>query len=93
MIEAGDCFRFIRGAENHLWFVLTDPRLDPNRILIANFTTWRPYHDQSCILAAGEHAFIHHRTCVNAAGREGQAHPGVGGGGRSAEEGTQDRAR
>jgi hypothetical protein len=48
--------------------VISDPTIDPQRVLIINFTTRRKDSDPACILQAGEHPFVHHETCVNYAG-------------------------
>jgi hypothetical protein len=63
-MRAGDTFRLV-GSDVHLWMILSDPEIDPARVLLVNFTTWRSYHDQACVLEGGEHPFVHHRTCVN----------------------------
>jgi hypothetical protein len=64
-MRAGDSFRFVGMRDTHLWIILSDPEIDPERILIVNLTTWKDYHDQACVLDGGEHPFVHHRTCVN----------------------------
>jgi hypothetical protein len=64
-MRAGDVFRFIGIADIHVWMVISDPRRDPSRVLIVNFSTWEPHLDQACILDAGEHPFIVHRTVIN----------------------------
>ena len=48
--------------------MISDPAVDPEKILIVNFTTSRADSDKACILQAGEHPFVHHETCVNYAG-------------------------
>ena len=45
--------------------IVSDPDKDPSRVLIVNFTSWKPYHDLTLVLEGGEHRFIRHRTCVN----------------------------
>jgi hypothetical protein len=64
-VRAGDTFLFVREEPRHLWTIISDPELDPERVLIVNFTSWQAYHDQSCVLEGGVHPFVHHRTCVN----------------------------
>jgi hypothetical protein len=63
-MKAGDTF-LLQLADEHLWVVISDPSLNPQRVLVVNFTTWRQYHDQACILDRGDHPFVRHRTCVN----------------------------
>ena len=70
-MNAGDTFRIPEpgtSLDSHLWVVISDPAVDPVRVLIVNFTTRRQDSDHACILQAGEHPFVHHETCVNYAG-------------------------
>jgi hypothetical protein len=70
-MNAGDTFRVPEpgtSLDSHLWVVISDPAVDPQRVLIVNFTTRREDSDPACILQAGEHPFVHHETCVNYAG-------------------------
>src|SRR3954463_12349845 len=45
--------------------IISDPARDLQKILIVNFTTWEPHLDQACVVEAGEHPFVVHRTVVN----------------------------
>ena len=67
MLSRGDTFvnNARGGLPSHLWIVLSDPALDPDQVVIVNVTTWKEYHDQTCILDAGDHPFLKHRSCVN----------------------------
>ena len=70
-MNAGDTFRIPQpgtSLDSHLWVVISDPALDPDKILIVNFTTSRADSDKACVLQAGEHPFVKHETCVNYAG-------------------------
>jgi hypothetical protein len=70
-MKAGDAFRIPEpgtSLDSHLWVVISDPSIDPQRVLVVNFTTRRKDSDPACILQAGEHPFVHHETCVNYAG-------------------------
>lgn len=60
-MKAGATFHF----DNHLWMVISDPDQDAEKVLIVNFTTWRPRCDPACIVNPGEHPFINRQTCVN----------------------------
>ena len=65
MAELGDTFLLADvGINNHLFILISDPALDPARIVTANFTSWRADKDQSCIVEVGEHRFIKRRSCV-----------------------------
>lgn len=50
--------------DKHLWVVLSDPAIDPERILIVNVTSHKPHHDQTCLLEAGEHPWLKWRSCI-----------------------------
>ncbi len=63
-MEAGDTF--IRGdADKHLWVVLSDPKIDRERVLVVNLTTLDARKEKACLLRRGEHSWISHDTCVN----------------------------
>ncbi len=49
--------------DSHLWMVISDPN-QGDRCLIVNFTSWRVDKDQACVVEAGEHPYIKHKTCV-----------------------------
>lgn len=66
-MKIGDTF-YLRGPENprpHLWIVLSDPGIDPDRVLIVNLTSDSATTDRTCILNDGDHPCISHPTCVN----------------------------
>lgn len=66
MPDLGDTFLLTNPAINsHLFILLSDPRRDPDRIVTASFTTWRPDKDLSCVVEPGEHPFIRRRSCVH----------------------------
>jgi hypothetical protein len=70
-MNAGDTFLIpLPGTslDSHLWVVISDPNIDPDKVLIVNSTTQRADSDPACVLQAGEHPFVHHATCVNYAG-------------------------
>lgn len=64
-MRAGDTFQFVGTADKHLWMVISDPGIDPDRVLIVNFTSWDRLIDQACIVEANEHPFVAHKTYVN----------------------------
>jgi hypothetical protein len=64
-VRAGDTFLVALVADEHLWMVISDPEIDPQRVLMVNFSSWKPYHDQACIVEPGEHPFVIRRSCVN----------------------------
>lgn len=66
MAKLGDTFRLAnRDIDSHLFIIISDPALDPDRFVTANFTSWRADKDQSCIVEIGEHRFIKVRSCVD----------------------------
>jgi hypothetical protein len=64
-VTSGQTFLPVDGADDHLWIVISDTTQDPDELVIVCLLSWRPYHDQACVLHAGEHPFIKHDTCVN----------------------------
>jgi hypothetical protein len=51
----------------HLWFIISYPKISPEEIVIVNLTTWqdnRIGQDASCILETGEHPFIKHKSFI-----------------------------
>jgi hypothetical protein len=64
-IEPGCSFQFAgRFKDDHLWFVVSDCRSNPGEVLILNVSTWREWSDPSCILNAGDHSFVSHKSCI-----------------------------
>lgn len=64
-MKAGDTFYLgSHEDEPHLRVVISDPLLDSQRVLIVNFTSWKYFHDQSCVVEAGEHPRISRKSCV-----------------------------
>ena len=45
--------------------VISDPLLDPENIVIVNFTTWRTDKDQACVVEQNEHNWLNHKSCIN----------------------------
>ncbi len=64
-MKAGDVFRLDGVADIHCWTIISDPVIDPDRVLLVNFTSYDAFADQACILDVGDHPFFTHRTCVN----------------------------
>ncbi len=70
-MQAGETFRSTPRAptkDRHLWIIASEPSADPEHVLIVNVTTYEPGKDDSCVLEAGEHPFITHKSCVRYAG-------------------------
>jgi hypothetical protein len=62
-VQAGDTF-LVAPPYNHLYVVCSDPVADPAHVLLVSLTTFRPKEETCCLIAAGEHPFVKHRTCV-----------------------------
>jgi hypothetical protein len=62
-VRAGDTF-LVAHPYNHLYVVCSEPEIDPTRVLIVSFTTFKPKEETCCIVAAGEHPFIKHKSCI-----------------------------
>ena len=69
MFHAGSSF-FIPN-DRHLWFVLSDPEIDPQSVVYVNLTSYSPppapqnaRNDPACIWTLGDHPFVEHPTCV-----------------------------
>jgi len=66
MAKLGDTFLLANPQINsHLFIIISDPAQDSNRIVMANFTSWRADKDQSCIVEVGDHRFITRRSCLH----------------------------
>lgn len=64
-MNAGDAFRWSFGG--HSWVVISDPALDPERVLVVNFTVYTHsarWQDPACVLEPGDHPFLSKRTSV-----------------------------
>lgn len=66
MAELGGTFRFANTEiDEHLHIIISDPALNPDKIVTANFTSWRGDKDQSCVVEVGEHPQITKRSCID----------------------------
>jgi hypothetical protein len=63
-VQAGDTFVLVGAADRHLWVILSDPGLDPDRVLFVSLTSHDVTKEDVCLIAAGEHPFVQHQTCV-----------------------------
>ena len=64
-MKAGDAFH-INNEEfsGHLWFVVSDPDINDEEIVIANVTTWYPLKGNDCELFEGDHPFIDKKSVI-----------------------------
>ena len=68
-IEAGGAFTCkddsFTGDDQHLWIIVSDPRLFPDCVVIVNLSSsTNKTYDPACALKAGDHPFITHATFV-----------------------------
>jgi hypothetical protein len=53
-----------RNVDSHLWVVISDPDAYPDAVLVVNLTTYTFDHEGVCLISAGEHPWVRHKTCV-----------------------------
>ena len=64
-MRAGDTFFLWReAADEHLWVIISDPAVDPGRVLFVSMTSYDVSKENACLIAAGEHPFVTNRTCI-----------------------------
>ncbi len=51
------------GSPEHLWVVAAGPTTQ-GEFVIFNLTSWREGCDESCVVQAGEHPFIAHKSVI-----------------------------
>jgi hypothetical protein len=64
-MKAGDVYRFTKSADVHRWVVISDPVIDPERVLCVNITSYDPREDQACCLEPADHPSLTCRSLVN----------------------------
>ena len=64
-MEAGDTFYLPdKAADGHLWIVISDPRKNPDRVLLVSMTSYDVDSEDVCLIDAGEHPRVKHKTCI-----------------------------
>jgi hypothetical protein len=65
-MEAGDTFYLPdESADGHLWIVISDPRKNANRVLLVSMTSHDVSKEHACLIDAGEHPNVTHKTCIS----------------------------
>lgn len=44
--------------------IVSDPEIDPRRVLLLSLTTYRDGKEDVCLIERGQHPFVRHTTCV-----------------------------
>lgn len=67
MIEIGATFiaKPPSSKKEHLYIVISDPASTKGLVVFVNITSFSEKKDQQCVLEAGDHVFIKHRSVVN----------------------------
>ncbi|HEX8199182.1 MAG TPA: hypothetical protein VF590_01750 [Isosphaeraceae bacterium] len=64
-MQAGDSFFLDGVAERHLWVIISDPTVNPERVLFVSMTSFDVTKEDVCLLDAGDHSFVKHKTCID----------------------------
>jgi hypothetical protein len=64
-MKAGDTFFLAGGAaDRHLRVIISDPAIDPERVLFVSLTSYDLTKEDVCLLDVGDHPFVKHKTYV-----------------------------
>jgi hypothetical protein len=64
-MEAGNTFYLPdKSAYGHLWIVISDPKKNPDRVLLVSMTSYDVDKEDVCLIEAGEHPKVKHKTCI-----------------------------
>lgn len=64
-VKPGDTFIFKdTPTTEHLWMIVTNTSHPSGKVVIVNFTGWRDYHCQCCVVMPGDHPFVVKKTSV-----------------------------
>lgn len=64
-MNAGDTF-FLKGgaADRHLRVIISDPNIDPDRVIFVSVTSFDITKEEACLLHVGDHPFVKHKSCI-----------------------------
>jgi len=51
-----------RSIDSHLWVIISDPLKDPTQVVMVSITTYESRKESACILDAGDHPGISHKS-------------------------------
>jgi hypothetical protein len=64
-MKAGDTFFLAGGAaDRHLRVIISDPSIDPQRVLFVSMTSYDVSKEDACLLDVADHPFVQHETCI-----------------------------
>ena len=63
-MREGDAFFLIGAPDRHLWVIVSNPELDPVRVLFLSLTSLDVTKENVCVILPGEHPFVANKTCV-----------------------------
>jgi hypothetical protein len=64
-MKAGDTFFLAGGAaDRHLRVIISDPSIDPQRVLFVSMTSYDVSKEDACLLNVADHPFVQHKTCI-----------------------------
>ena len=61
--QCGDTFFHDRDERTHLQIILSDPTINPAKVVIVNLSS-KMYHEHTCIIEPNEHPYVTKRSCV-----------------------------
>jgi hypothetical protein len=62
-MKAGDTFFLAGGAaDRHLRVVISEPAIDPERVLFVSMTSYDITKEDVCLLDVGDHPFVKHKS-------------------------------
>lgn len=67
VVEVGETFYFAASHQNHLFFVISDPSINAQEVVLVNMTTYEDYKDNTCLLRPGDHEEVKHLNCITSA--------------------------
>ena len=64
-MNAGDTF-FLKGgaADRHLRVIISDPDINPDRVIFVSVTSFDVTKEEACLLHVGDHPFVKHKSCI-----------------------------
>jgi len=64
-VQAGDPFFLAGGAaDRHLRVIISDPTINPDRVIFASMTSYDVTKEEVCLLDVGDHAFVKRKTRI-----------------------------